>query len=104
MTTISLARGVAFLLTALLLAACVNPNRGEWGPAACSEDARVAVDAGAVAAIYFDKTGQAVGVGEELENTTNTKMCPLPAHGGAGGCPSGFCARTMGGKTYCLRC
>jgi hypothetical protein len=57
-----------------------------------------------VAAIYFDKTGQAVGVGEELENTTNTKMCPLPAHGGAGGCPSGFCARTMGGKTYCLRC
>lgn len=101
MSIVSIARGVTLLLTAFLLVAC--EGRGTFGPEACDAGARVGVDGGAVGAVYLDKTGQAVGA-EELQGTQNNKMCPTPDEGGSGVCPSGYCARTMGGKTYCLRC
>jgi hypothetical protein len=100
MSIVPIARGVTLLLTAFLLVAC--EGRGTFGPEACGAGDRVGVDGGAVGAVYLDKTGAAVGA-EELKGTTSNKMCPTP-EGGSGTCPSGYCARTMGGKTYCLRC
>jgi hypothetical protein len=101
MSIISIARGVTLLLTAFLLVAC--EGRGTFGPEACGAGDRVGVDGAAVAAVYYDKTGASVSA-EELKGTTSNKMCPTPDPGGSGACPAGYCARTMSGKTYCLRC
>ena len=94
-------RGATLLLAVFLLTAC--EGRGTFGPESCDAGARVGVDGAAVAAVYFDKTGQPLSA-EELQGTQNNKMCPTPDEGGSGVCPAGYCARTMGGKTYCLRC
>jgi hypothetical protein len=99
--TISLgARAVSFCLAALLLAAC--ENRGTFGSDACK--ARGDIPDGAVAAVYVDKMGLMLGKPEDLHGTSQNKMCPLEEPTGPSGCPVGYCARTIMGKTWCLRC
>ena len=60
---------------------------------------------GALYAIYVDGSGNPVGVeaAEDLSGKKENKMCPTPDPG-TGVCPTGYCPRPMGGKTYCLRC
>lgn len=101
MNITTIARGATLLVATFLLTAC--EGRGTFGPEACDAGARVGVDGGAVAAVYYDKTGAPL-TAEEMEGTQNNKMCPTPDPGGPSGCPTGYCARTMSGKTYCLRC
>lgn len=94
------ARGVLCCLAALFLVAC--ENRGTFGSDACTK--RSDVPDGAVAAVYVDQMGNMVGNPEDLHGTSQNKMCPLDEPTGPGACPVGYCARTIMGKTWCLRC
>ena len=97
-----------FIASAMLVA-CAGPekvaNRGLFGNASCKKEDRVNVPSGAVYAVYVDGSGNPVGadVAEDLSGTKENKMCPTPDPG-TGACPTGYCPRPMGGKTYCLRC
>lgn len=103
MTKMLIARGAALLITGLLLGAC--ENRGTFGTASCDSSARTDVPAAAASAVYFDNTGTPVGANaEDLEGTAKNRMCPTPEPDGTSACPAGYCARTLVGKTYCLRC
>jgi hypothetical protein len=101
MNITSIARGATLLLSAFLLTAC--ESRGAFTPDSCDAAARTGVDGSAVAAVYFNKTGDPVGA-EELKGTKDNKMCPTPPEGGSGNCPAGYCSRTYGGTSYCMRC
>ena len=83
-------------------------NRGKFADGSCKADARVAVDAQAAYAQYFDKDGNPLGAGiiEDLKGTKNGLMCAIAPKSPADPtpCPVGFCPRSMSGKTYCLRC
>jgi hypothetical protein len=78
--------------------------RGEFGEGSCDSGQRIAVDANAAYAIYLDANGDPLNVSEDLAGTHANQMCPTPEPGGPSGCPTGYCAKTMLGKTYCLRC
>jgi hypothetical protein len=80
-------------------------NRGVFGATACAEADRVAVT-GAAYAIYLDQSGAPLPdlLGEDLTGTESLSMCPTVPESGPGACPAGYCPRTIGGKTYCLRC
>jgi len=104
MTTTFMGRTALLLLTGLCVAGC--ENRGTF-TGSCADGNRVSVPANAVSAIYFDATGQPLGTeAEDLEGTVSNTMCPTPPHDpdAPGACPAGYCARTVLGKTYCLRC
>ncbi len=103
MTTELMARGTVLLLVGLLVTGC--DTRGTFGAGACGAGDRVSVDANAVSAIYFDKAGNPLGArAEELDGTLKNTMCQTPEPEGPSACPAGYCARTIMGKTYCMRC
>lgn len=105
MTTTLIARVGILLVAGLLVTAC--DNRGTFGPSSCASGDRVPVASNAVSAVYFDNMGQPVGTeSEDLDGTQNNKMCPTPTPDTnvPGTCPSGYCPRSIMGRTYCLRC
>ena len=81
-------------------------NRGTFETGSCAEADRINVFPDAKSAVYFDAHGLPLGTqAEDLTGTVNKKMCPTPAHSGGGSpCGSGYCAKNVGGTTYCLRC
>lgn len=106
MATRLIARGLAFLLLGLFLAGC--DNRGTFGAQACASDSdeRTPLDPRAAYAIYVDSNGVVLTdvEAEDLTGTDKNQMCETPAVVGPGACPTGYCARAISGKTYCLRC
>jgi len=104
-----IARGTTLLLLGLLVGGCVA-NRGEFGDSACPEGARVGPPTGSAYAVYVDKDFNVLGSGspatgsaEDLQGTSDNKMCPTPPVG-PGACPTGYCAKQIGGVTFCKRC
>jgi hypothetical protein len=97
-------RGTTLLLLGLLVGGCVA-NRGEFGDASCAEVDRVAPPAGSTYAVYLDKDFNVLGKSaEDLQGTSDNKMCPTPPVVGPGACPTGYCAKQIGGTTICIRC
>lgn len=109
MMTAIVTRGMTLVLLGLLVSGCAA-SRGSFGDDSCDSGKRTAVDGKAAYAIYVDKDGNLVGppgVAEDLLGTSANSMCPTPPpedEEEPGACPSGYCARVIGGKTYCLRC
>jgi hypothetical protein len=109
MLTTLMTRGLTLLLLGFLISGCAA-SRGSFGDDSCASGERVAVNGSAAYAIYVDKDGNPVGTGairvaEDLRGTSANKMCPTPVEtDDTGACPTGYCARVISGKTYCLRC
>jgi hypothetical protein len=104
-------QGLSILSVGILFAAgaCTTPTRGTFGSGSCSSP--IDVYAGAASAIYFDIHMNPLGDrAEDLTGTVKNKMCPTPVPHPIGPDPSacnpppGYCAKTIAGKTYCLRC
>jgi hypothetical protein len=110
MTSSLAQRGLSILSVGVLFAAGGCTTRGTFVTGSCSSP--IAVNPDAVSAIYFDKDGKPLGdQAEDLMGTQKNKMCPTPTpHAISSSDPSactpppGYCARTIAGKTYCLRC
>lgn len=80
-------------------------SRGSIDIKSCGSGKLMDVDSSAVAALYFDSSGQVVGEGaEDLSGTTDKKMCPTPAPSVPGACQSGYCAQLIAGRRVCMRC
>ena len=95
----------ALVISVCLLGTSACSNRGTFTPEACASEARVGVPADAVAAVYFDMKGNAIGAeAETLKGTQKNLMCPTPPAEGGGGCPANYCVRNINGKNYCLPC
>jgi hypothetical protein len=110
MITSMVQRGLSILSVGILFATGACTTRGTFGNGSCSSPVDVYADA--VSAIYYDKAGNPLGDrAEDLTGTLQNKMCPTPApHSISSSDPSactpppGYCAKTIAGKTYCLRC
>ncbi len=90
---------------ALISSGC-TATRGEFGSGSCAASERTSVPNDAAYAIYVDANGNPVGgLAEDLKGTMNNNMCPTPEPpGGGGACKTGYCPKSVGGTTYCLRC
>jgi hypothetical protein len=102
-----------FLLVVVvgLVGASGCERRGTFTADACKVDetpaGRMDVPVEAASAVYFNKSGNPIGVlAEDLVGTKDNKMCPTPPVGGPGGCSPKppWCVVNVNGTNYCLRC